>query len=979
MNPNEPIRSHVYLHNNIFFSRAVDSGVETFKMAQGDRAAKKSASRDAQCMGLLHRMDVSGLHTLATVLVDYLGTRFVCQSIVPGILQGEKTHSLMYGAVEATAPLSWDEETHQKLEALLGASLMCATRKVPTLPLTDERMAEIEKIKKESLFLLERPPVKDPETKGPTTTMCGPIEAKGIKGSDQRTYLLDLTRVTPRDANWISKSQGGTGNWEKAIESSSSNNGRGKSHVPDALDDDEWIMAVLRPELVTALAHKQMAKYLDAKRAKDSEETEQTEDGKKITEDKSPKEGSTEGDNTENETGTSKPTDAGTGDEAKDGGKKDEAEGEKAATKSSRRTALTPEDEEHLKSLRYNVNVFLPNLRSLKDIDEESEKQLELDEQRVREAANHLWDVLLPKITDDVRNGIGHQLPADGKSLAELLHQRGINCRYLGRLAMLAAEQESKDKSSNGKPTLLSRRTMPLYWLELLETEMVARAAKHVLDSYLMEGGGSGTAQPLQTIASFLCALISEGEESAGETETRLSKEASAGKDGVPDEDDFSSLSLVDAGGSGDALPDPVRGRKQVWEDIGSEVGRRFRYDLSLYNKGNSGGRALHMPLLRRFCQRYGIRLVARRYGVGGKCLCSGGSTEGGRLTSSFPISPLDIVEINPLMKHSGALSGEGFVPCSTGSPTSLPALHILLHDAKATYDAAHYSYGARALPQALELAHEAASLYQRVIDSPMHIHVARCLDLTAAILFDAQEPALAVANASRGLSLSVQLGGFDCEEALTGHSALSHILMNTGNTAQGVKHLKAAVYLMEMLAGPHYSELPNAYHKLAVIYHEAGNVESALRCYKQAASRHHSDRLAEGMIVKSMAVLLASMGQFKAAVDTEKRAYQIYSLLLGERHELTKNSQTTLEVSFREMCNTLVYVAHYRWCRASQSSRWSKAAGKLLPNESARMNWLQKRWQVKWQKKPMRKKGARRKGERRRRRNKIEKVIHTK
>ncbi len=46
MNPNEPAWSHVYLHNNIFFSRAIDTGLDTFKVIQGDAAAKKSASRE---------------------------------------------------------------------------------------------------------------------------------------------------------------------------------------------------------------------------------------------------------------------------------------------------------------------------------------------------------------------------------------------------------------------------------------------------------------------------------------------------------------------------------------------------------------------------------------------------------------------------------------------------------------------------------------------------------------------------------------------------------------------------------------------------------------------------------------------------------------------------------------------------------------------------------------------------------------------
>lgn len=195
MNPNEPARSHVYFHNNIFFSRAVDAGVDTFKISQGDRAARKAASRDANCMGMLHRADIKGLHNLATVLVDYLGTRIVCQSVVPGILQGEKTHTLLYGSVEATQPLSWDEDLHKLLEESLGRGFMIATRSVPTLPLSDERMALIEKLRAASLENLSAMGVplaglyhenNNKETK-PLTELCAPLEAKGIRGSDKGT------------------------------------------------------------------------------------------------------------------------------------------------------------------------------------------------------------------------------------------------------------------------------------------------------------------------------------------------------------------------------------------------------------------------------------------------------------------------------------------------------------------------------------------------------------------------------------------------------------------------------------------------------------------------------------------------------------------------------------------------------------------------------------------------------------------------
>mmetsp|Transcript_27385 Transcript_27385/g.40432 ORF Transcript_27385/g.40432 Transcript_27385/m.40432 type:complete len:1332 (+) Transcript_27385:149-4144(+) len=854
MNPNEPIRSHVYLHNSIFVSRAVDSGVETFKMSLGDKAAKKAASRDAQCMAMLHRMDVSGLHTLATVLVDYLGTRYVCQSVVPGILQGDKTHTLVYGAVEASANLTSTKEMHELLEKYVGKHAMCATRVQPTQPLTDERLAVIAELR------TEPPLVQDGDENSKveaTTLVCGPIEGKGIKGSDKRNYVLDLTRLTPRDANWISESNGGTGKYEEAYKAC--------EFIPESLDDDEWFAFVLRHELVTQLTHQKMTEYLKSKEPEKKVEKDEKDEASNHKQSKDvDQDGDKKGDD-----------DKGQNDSSEDVKKKTDDSVDKLQEKKT----LTPEDEKYLESLRYNVNVFLPQLRSLKGIADSAVEQLELDEERARQAAVYLWDVVLPKLTQDVRQGDGNQLPIDGKSMIEFLHQRGVNCRYLGRIAFLASLEEVKDRAAisnvqSGKAKSVNRRVMPLSWLELLEVEMIARAAKHVLDSYLNEEG----CNIVQVIASFLSALVTKGEETAGETEKRLSKGLSYS---VDDEEELAGLAL--------ASSVPIRSRKEVWDDVQRQIGRRFRYKLTLYNGEKDSGRTSYATLLRRICQRTGVRLVAKNYALGGKSLCS---SEGG-LVNSYPISPSDISDVVPLIKHAGALAGEGFVPCVGG--VSLPSLHILLPDAKATFEAAHFSYGARNLPQALDLAQEAAALYQRVVDGPIHLNIARCLDLTAAILFEAGEPALAAANASRSLGLTIQLGGFDCAEALTCHSTLSHILLAAQQSEEGIRHLKAASYLMELLAGPRYVELANCYYKIGNFYQEK-NGAAALQYYKSAQTRPHSDRLAEGMMAKGSALLYAKLEQYRFAVDAEKKALQLYSMLLGENHELTLNSQKSLQ-----------------------------------------------------------------------------------
>ena len=229
-------------------------------------------------------------------------------------------------------------------------------------------------------------------------------------------------------------------------------------------------------------------------------------------------------------------------------------------------------------------------------MDEQSHEQLRRDEEEARGLARHLWDAAMPDLTGEIRSsgGSGLQLPVDGRSLTELIHRRGVNCRYLGRLADLAREEEVRDALASpdgGDGTLAGkgrapRFRMPLCWLELLECEMVARAAKHVLDSYMTGrgGGGSSTASmaaqvPAQTIASFLSAIVSAGEESAAETERRTSGPRGSNSRVVLDQEDINALTLFDRldisngnGGNGDATSSPIRGRDEVWSDVEREV-----------------------------------------------------------------------------------------------------------------------------------------------------------------------------------------------------------------------------------------------------------------------------------------------------------------------------------------------------------------------------------------------------------------------
>ena len=82
----DEVENQVYLYNNIFFSRPVDVR-ETFKVAVGNEVSRKFAGHDLKNQKIIQSLNVDGLHTVLTALVDFHGQRWIGQSVIPGILQ----------------------------------------------------------------------------------------------------------------------------------------------------------------------------------------------------------------------------------------------------------------------------------------------------------------------------------------------------------------------------------------------------------------------------------------------------------------------------------------------------------------------------------------------------------------------------------------------------------------------------------------------------------------------------------------------------------------------------------------------------------------------------------------------------------------------------------------------------------------------------------------------------------------------------
>nr|GEU47496.1 clustered mitochondria protein [Tanacetum cinerariifolium] len=389
INPTDPECFHMYVHNNIFFSFAVDADLEQLskkqtleanlnpsekalaksstkvngdkssvatvengaaepasdtpseaQLAESEQATYASSNNDLKGTKAYQEADVPGLYNLAMAIVDYRGHRVVAQSVLPGILQGDKSDSLLYGSVDNGKKICWNEDFHAKV---LEASKRLRVKEHTVL-----------------------------DGSGNVFQIAAPVECKGIVGSDDRHYLLDLMRVTPRDANY-------TGANSK--------------------------FCILRPELITAFCQAKGAKNSKSKPA--SQEPPTSTDSSKV-------DSAAQVDQTEiaevPETSVAKRSESGDDQTAV------EESGSKAAD-------VTDKSED----ICFNPNVFTEFKLA------GNPEEIAADEESVRKVSLYLKDSVLPKFILDLCTL--EVSPMDGQTLTEALHAHGINVRYIGRVA----------------------------------------------------------------------------------------------------------------------------------------------------------------------------------------------------------------------------------------------------------------------------------------------------------------------------------------------------------------------------------------------------------------------------------------------------------------------------------------------------------------------------------------------------------------
>ncbi|KAK3828540.1 MAG: clustered mitochondria-domain-containing protein [Benniella sp.] len=770
LNPLEADESHMYVYNNIFFSKGFD-GRNTFEKLGGDDAAHVATGKDLEGVRVLNGVDVEGLNTLGTVVVDYKGVRVVAQSIVPGIFRQQEESSIVYGSVDNGPQVKWDEKFHE----ILGQAA-------------------------KALHMAEHA-VDNGE--GKVVNLWTSFDTKGLMGADGRRYLLDLYRLNPVDIEFL----------ENDIA------------AKDDLPEYPHKLTLMRPELMLLFwEHKlrlwvqeralEIQKRAEAKKAAASEN-----DAKEEKDERG--EVKKEGEATEN--------------------KDDQAKGEDGAPSN-------PEDDVNILDfiLTFNVDAFT----SINTPAEQASVKTE-QENVVREASKFLRENVIGLLLQDFTAYVVS--PIDGGSLTKAMHRRGINMRYLGRIANLA--KESKELT-----------LVHIHYLAM--QEMVVRSVKRIVRKSIR---GLPTTHIADCISHILNCLLGH--------ELNASPIAALVQDGYP----YASFT-----------PESLR------ENIRSEVLMRYRFKLP-EDFIKSIAPQKKIPLLRDVCLRVGIQVEARDYSFFPSPEASSDVTPADTVASSGKKSNKQ----NKSEKQPRAVI-KTKKRSSTFEPSDILAILPLVKQAttRSSYADEAFEAGKTSLAQGhrdlgLELLLESLALHEQTYGF-LHPETARCYQALAMIYYHSEDKETALEFQRKAVIVSERTLGVDSPEALHSYLNLGLFEHSSGRTLTALKYLKHAIQYWDLIYGKNHPDSSTADNNIAVMLQSLRDFDKSCLFFERAKETQEIAHGKEHLIVASchhvLAKAYALKSDFETAVKEEQLAYDMFLKLAGAEDMRTKEADMWLQ-----------------------------------------------------------------------------------
>ncbi|KAK2711731.1 clustered mitochondria protein homolog [Artemia franciscana] len=796
INPGEDAKMQMFIWNNIFFSLGFDVK-DHYKELGGDAAAFVAPKNDLQGVKVYSAVDMEGLYTLGTVVIDYRGYRVTAQSIIPGILEREQEQSVIYGSIDFGKTIV----SHPKYMDLLGKAA-------------------------QQLKILPHKVVND---KGEEVELCSSVECKGIIGNDGRHYVLDLLRTFPPDVNFLKME-----NEELPKEVRSMGFPIEHQHK----------LSTLRQELIDAFVESRYMMFIkfaayhlqqvglkkQAGKAIESKPTTEKDD-KKVENGESDKEKEDEIETDEAKKIVESITDSITG----TGSHESVEESTKEIVKKAALAVGSLKETEF--DIRFNPDIYSPGLKH----PEGAEDKLKKERQLVKDAAEFLVTVQIPSF---IRDCLDHSAaPMDGATLSEGLHTRGINIRYLGKVAEMLAKVPQLE-----------------YLYNVAVTELIVRAAKHIFTVYMQ---GMDMICLSAAISHFLNCFLSscptpQALTATDEILSKISKKKSKRKGNKPSQSGPN-------GPNTEGLEWSLLTSKQLWTRIQEELKSYWGWDLNTELNVDAVIEKYELQkvsFLRSFCVCTGIQIAIKEYSFDMK--------------NRGTFSEEDILNIFPVAKHINPRASDALNFYTTGQTKIQQGF----------------------LKEGYELIQEALNLLNNVYGA-MHPEIAQCLRLLARLNYIMGEHGEALAYQQKAVLMAERVNGIDHPYTITEYAHLALYCFANNQISTALKLLYRARYLALIVCGENHPEVALLDSNIGLILHAVGEYDLSLRFLEKSLKlncKYYGGRSLKVAVSHHLVARTQScMGDFRGALQNEKETYTIYKQQLGDEHEKTKESSECL------------------------------------------------------------------------------------
>jgi len=482
--------------------------------------------------------------------------------------------------------------------------------------------------------------------------------------------------------------------------------------------------------------------------------------------------------------------------------------------------------------IRFNPDVYSPGVVHPDLAGEAYKKQCQL----VKDAADFLLTAQIPAF---IRDCLDHSTaPMDGATLADAIHNRGINIRYLGKIT-----------------GMLQKVPQLEYVYTIAATELVMRATKHIFTNYLQ---GLDMLSLACAVSHFLNCLLSACPNPATTVPDQLnSKKRSRNRS--KNKSKQSPLAPSDSVEWASLSP------KSLWAQIKAECKAYFDWELAQDSMETflDALQITKVMVLRSFTMKVGVQILLREYNFDNK--------------AQQTFTDDDIVNMYPIVKHISPRATDAYNFYTTGQSKIQQGF----------------------LKDGYELISEALNLLNNVYGA-MHPEIAQCLRMLARLNYIMGDHQEALSCQQKAVLMSERVNGLEHPYTITEYTHLALYCFANTQVSTALKLLYRARYLALLVCGENHPELALIDSNIGLILHAVGEYDISLRFLEKALALNQKYHGAKSLKVAVSFHLVARtqscMGDFRSALANEKETFTIYKTQLGPEHEKTKESGECLK-----------------------------------------------------------------------------------